>query len=44
MSDYVSGIITEIIGIIITVVFVQLLFSRKNKNDKKELEKKRLSD
>lgn len=40
ITDYSSGIVTEFIGIIVTVIFVQVLFDRKNINDEKETEKK----
>jgi K+ transporter len=32
-GQYISGTITEIIGIIITIIFVQLLFDKKNEDD-----------
>ncbi len=38
LKEYLSGIVTEILGIIITVAFVQVIFDRKNINDEKEAE------
>jgi hypothetical protein len=38
ISEYFSGIITELVGIIVTVLFVQVLFDKKNTNEQKEHE------
>ena len=35
LDEYISGVSTNIVGIIITVVFVQLLFNNKIKSDQK---------
>jgi hypothetical protein len=40
ISNYSFGLVTEIIGIIITVIFVDLLFKRKNLIDEKNNEAK----
>ena len=34
-GDYVSGTITEILGIIVTILFVQYLFDKKSKSDQR---------
>jgi hypothetical protein len=41
-ENYLSGIITEIIGIIITITFVNLLFNQNNEKIEKELERKKI--
>lgn len=41
-QDYVSGLFTEIIGIIITVVFVNVMFDKSQKNTAQEFERKKI--
>jgi hypothetical protein len=41
-SDYTSGVFTEIIGIIITVIFVDVLFNNSQEKNARELEKKKI--
>ena len=43
LEDYTSGVVTGFIGIIVTVVFVQFLFDRKNIHDSKAQEGKAIA-
>ncbi|MEL7654279.1 MAG: hypothetical protein AAGU75_00025 [Bacillota bacterium] len=38
IEDYLVGLVTEIIGILITILFVQLMFDRKSKEDRQQKE------
>jgi len=42
LVDYISGTITEIFGIIITILFVQLIFDKKSTDNKKDEELKKI--
>ena len=42
LSEYISGIMTEIIGIIITVIFVDVLFNKSQERNAREFEKKKI--
>lgn len=42
ISDYTSGLVTELIGMIITICFVQSLFDRKNEKDMQNNENKQI--
>jgi hypothetical protein len=41
-KEYVSGIFTECIGIIITVIFVDMMFNRSQENTQRESEKNKI--
>ena len=42
IKEYISGIITEIVGIIITIAFVELLFNQSSERTEKDLERKKI--
>jgi uncharacterized membrane protein len=41
-TEYISGVITEIIGIVITIIFVQIIFDKKSKEDLRSEELKKI--
>lgn len=41
-NEYVSGTLTEIIGIVITVIFVDVMFNKSQKKNARELERKKI--
>jgi len=41
-KEYTSGLLTEIIGIIITVIFVDVMFNRSQERNARELERKKI--